>query len=291
MQKYLITLLISGFIAINCSLISASEKPPFNYSQSVALILKVENGGHIFQRPDEDEPRNTFRMSFRIISKYLGEVQADAATHTLDMSSLVSEYSFVLINYNDTKLFHMGDHWIGDENSFAVMTSEDYFSLKEIFDSSKRHRNDTTPENVLKGYTADIHNLWNDDPEEYERLYHFPEKAAKLNNEINPFEEPASHIPPTTENISTEATSEQSAQEETINTQRKSLKTTPVNSQSNIVADSVQNTKIPSRDNSLSGNQTTSETLENAENQSYPPSLLLFALTLFVVGYFWRRQR
>jgi hypothetical protein len=302
MHKSFIIFFISWLISIISPFTAASENPLFNYSQSVALILKVENGGHIFQRPDEDEPRNVFRMSFSIIAKYLGEVQSEQTVHTLDMSSLIVEYNFILINHDDTKLFYMGDHWIGDEKSFAIMTSEDYFSLKDIFDSSKRHRNDVTPEGVLKGYTADIHNLWGEDREEYERLYHFPEKAAKLNDEMNlrsqadndqneknhSFEETESHIPPATEKNSAEATTERSKKEEGINTQKTDAQITSTNHQTLLVADSVQNQKTQSRENDLSSSQVA---LETEENQGYLASLLLFALALFVIGYFWRRQR
>lgn len=169
---YILLLLI-----LPSSFATAREEKEFDYTQSVALILKVENGGHIFQRPDYDDPKNAFRMAFGIIQQYLGQIQSEHSGLTLDIDSLAIDYNFVLINHEDTKLFHMGDHWIGDEIAFAVMTHEDYSQLKDIFDSTKRHRNSATSKNSLDYYINDIHQLWQQNTEEYFREYYFPKRA------------------------------------------------------------------------------------------------------------------
>ncbi|WP_039913205.1 hypothetical protein [Cellvibrio mixtus] len=150
----------------------------FDYARSVALIIKVDDGGHILQRPDRHDPQNAFVLSFTIVSKYIADMQSAHAGMTLDLNSLQPHDSFLLVNHQTVQTLHLGDHWIGDENSFAVMETNDYQRLKSIFDSIKRSRGKPSPTDALDFYTRDIHQLWEEDSEEFYRKYYFPERGT-----------------------------------------------------------------------------------------------------------------
>lgn len=159
---------------------SADPDDTFDYSNTVALILKAEDGGgHIFQRPERYDPANAFVTSFAIVYQYTSQMQSAHSNLALDMNSLQPQYSFLLVNHQSTKLLHLGDHWLGDENMFAVMEPADYQNLKRIFDV-RRQVSKPTQEEAQKVYIKEIHDLWQEDSEEFYRRYYFPERKPPV---------------------------------------------------------------------------------------------------------------
>ena len=72
----------------------ANPDETFNYSQTVALILKTENGGYIFQRPEQDDPITAFVPAFAITYKYTSQMQSNHSGLALDMESLQPQHTF-----------------------------------------------------------------------------------------------------------------------------------------------------------------------------------------------------
>jgi len=157
----------------------ANPDDAFDYSQTVALILKTENGGYIFQRPEQDDPITDFVPAFAITYKYTAQMQPNQSGLALDMESLQPQHTFLLINNQSTKLLYLGDHWLGDENAFSVMEAADYQSLKNIFESRMRVSK-PTPDEAQQAYIKSIHELWQEDSEEFYRRYYFPERNAQI---------------------------------------------------------------------------------------------------------------
>lgn len=177
---YFFLLLVSTFSARQ-SFANPDANPDeiFDYSQTVALILKTENGGYIFQRPEQDDPITAFVPAFAITYKYTSQMQSNHSGLALDMESLQPQHTFLLINNQSTKLLYLGDHWLGDENSFAVMEATDYQSLKNIFESRMKVSKPTTEE-AQQAYIKNIHDLWQEDSEEFYRRYYFPERNTRI---------------------------------------------------------------------------------------------------------------
>lgn len=174
---------IIAFWFINISFILAifsatsptfAQPDKFDYSTTVGLILQVETGGHIFQRPDYDEPRNFFIIIYGIVGKYAIQMQPQHAGLTLDISSLPIEEKILLINHEAQKSLFLGDHWIGDGEHFSIMESGDYHRLRQLFAETRKHRGKPTDKAVLDMYSEGIHKLWADDPEEFYREFYFP---------------------------------------------------------------------------------------------------------------------
>jgi hypothetical protein len=143
----------------------------------VGLILYVDGGGHIFQRPDYDEPRNFFVIIYGIVGKYAIQMQPQHDGLELDISSLLIEEKILLINHEAQKLLFLGDHWIGDGQKFSIMETGDYHRLKQLFAETRKARDGPTKEDILENYGVHIHKIWADDPENYYREFYFP--AAK----------------------------------------------------------------------------------------------------------------
>lgn len=183
MKKYSTTKLCSLFSLLLAALLSSSQSSanpdePFDYSQSVALILKADDGGgYIFQRPERYDPANTFVTSFAIVHKYTSHMEPAHSNLELDIGSLQPQDSFLLVNHQNTKLLYLGDHWLGDENTFAVMEAADYQNLKRIFDL-RRQVSKPTQEEAQKAYIKEIHDLWQEDSEEFYRRYYFPGRES-----------------------------------------------------------------------------------------------------------------
>lgn len=192
MKKYLTPILfLLSLIPLSLQL-NATPDESFNYNQSVALILYAEGGGHIFQRPERFEPQNAFTLSFGIINKYISQMQPVHSGLMLDMDSLQPHDTFSLINHNSSKTLYFGDHWLGDKTSFATMDPVDYQHLKTIFDARKRISDRPTPQTLLDTYRDEIHELWQEDSEEFYRRYYFPERNnTSINTSSNPNIAPA----------------------------------------------------------------------------------------------------
>lgn len=198
MDKHRISTIIFSSLLVLLFLSFRLQADPtgnFDYSRTVALILKADNGGHIFQRPERYEPQNAFVQSFAIINKYVAQMQPFHSGMMLDVDSLQVQDSLLLVNHQDIKLLQLGDHWLGDQDSFAVMESADYQNLKQIFDSRKRISK-PTPQAMQDIYIQEIHDLWQEDSEEFYRRYYFPERensAAGISSTVaNAISTPAS---------------------------------------------------------------------------------------------------
>lgn len=162
------------FILNFSPIILANTDNKFDHTTAVALILKVEKGEHIFQRPDRDEPYNSFVQSFSIVNKYINAMQPAQSGLALDMDSLEPHDSFLLVNNTTSKTFYLGDHWLGDEAAFAVMEATDYQHLKHIFETRKKV-SEKTESQYVDHYIKSIHDLWQEDSEEFFRRFYFPE--------------------------------------------------------------------------------------------------------------------
>lgn len=168
------------------STLAHAQPNNFNYSTAVGLILYVEDGGHIFQRPDYDEPRNFFIIIYGIIEKYAHQMKPQHADLTLDISSLPVEEKFLLVNHEAQKLLFLGDHWIGDGQQFSIMEAGDYHRLKQLFAETRQHRGKPTEESVFDYYSQHIHKIWADDPEDFYREFYFPASNPIHNTASSP---------------------------------------------------------------------------------------------------------
>lgn len=178
-----ITFIFAAFCATSSS---QAQQDKFNYSTSVGFVLYVDNGGHIFQRPDNAEQRTSFNVAYEIVAKYSSQMQRQHAGLALDISSLPIEEKFLLINHNGQKLIFLGDHWIGDGERFSIMEGGDYHRLQQLFAKTRKHRGKPTEKAVLEAYIKDIHKLWADDPEEFYREFYFPEPKSTSNTVSSP---------------------------------------------------------------------------------------------------------
>jgi hypothetical protein len=176
LTKTLLTLLL-----YTATLAHAQQPDNFNYSTAVGLILYVEDGGHVFQRPDYDEPRNFFIIIYGIIEKYATQMKPQHAGLALDISSLPVEEKFLLVNNEAQKLLFLGDHWIGDGQQFSIMESGDYNRLKQLFAETRKHRGKPTEKATLDYYSQHIHKIWADDPEDFYREFYFPASNSTPN--------------------------------------------------------------------------------------------------------------
>ncbi|HSC69613.1 MAG TPA: hypothetical protein VLC79_18110 [Cellvibrio sp.] len=176
-MKTLLTknLLILLFLIPSCIHAQADD---FNYSTAVALILREESGGHIFQRPDYDAPKNFFIIIYDIVGKYALQMQPQHSGLTLDISSLPVEEEMLVINHKATKLLFLGDHWIGDGERFAIVEDKDYQRLTGLFAETRKHRERPAPKGGLANYISDIHNIWAGDPEDFYREFYFPNAST-----------------------------------------------------------------------------------------------------------------
>lgn len=264
----------------------ADKEEEFDYRQSVALILQTKNGGHILQRPDYDEPKNAFRIAFGAIDNYLGEMHREHSGLELDISSLVAEYSFILVNHENTKLFYLGDHWLGDGSSFAIMDHEDYVTIKDVFDSTNRHRNDETPKNFLDNYIKNIQQLWQQDTEEYFREYHFPERGN-----TSPVDSIPSNKPIIRTNKSTNFSSNQTSNNEPLRLILESKRQKTTESKTPIVSNSLMKETLS--DNSFN-TENTEKDLNAEQTASIKTTHLFWTLGLIVlllIGYLWWKGR
>lgn len=179
MHRLTIKAFIFYLIMLSPNIVCAEDGKEFDYRQSVALVLLAENGGHIFQRPSYDDPRNAFRIAFDAIDGYLTHIAQYPSNNSLADSTLLEEYQFILVNHEEKKLFYLGNHWLSDGENIVLINDSDYFALKDVFDSANRHRNDVTQGKVVDYYINDIHQLWKHDKEEYKRAYYFPPKITQ----------------------------------------------------------------------------------------------------------------
>jgi len=168
------------------STLAHAQPKNFNYSTAVGLILYVEDGGHVFQRPDYDEPRNFFIIIYGIIEKYTHQMKPQHADLTLDISSLPVEEKFLLVNHEAQKLLFLGDHWIGDGQQFSIMEAGDYHRLKQLFAETRQHRGKPTEAATLDYYSQHIHKIWADDPEDFYREFYFPASNPIPNTASSP---------------------------------------------------------------------------------------------------------
>lgn len=249
----------------------AEQDGAFDYSQTVALILKTDNGGYIFQRPEQDDPITAFVPAFAITYKYTSQMQSIHSGLSLDMESLQPQYTFLLVNNDNTKLLYLGDHWLGDENSFAVMETADYQKLKNIFESRMRVSK-PTDEDSQQTYIKNIHELWQEDSEEFYRRYYFPERNAQTTassaSAISSSFPARSFAQPN--NIPRESTSE------------------PIkNIEASRPLDSpVKNTEVPYNISQTSADSSTKDT-----NNLYQILLLIFILVLTAIYCWWRKRK
>lgn len=174
------------FISFHLCSPAHAQSDNFNYSTAVALILQVEGGGHIFQRPDYDEPRNFFIIIYAIVGKYAIQMQPQHDGLALDISSLPIEEKLLLINHESQQLLFLGDHWIGDGERFAIMEDGDYRRLQGYFAENRKHRGEPTPSPFLDEYTKRIHKTWADDPDDFYREYYFPDPKPITNTTATP---------------------------------------------------------------------------------------------------------
>ncbi|WP_323816174.1 hypothetical protein [Cellvibrio sp. NN19] len=176
-SRYAVTIALLFSLSTAHNTRAQTDALPYNYSQTVAIILKTENGGHIFQRPDHENPRNLFIIILGIISTYTDQMKSEHAGLILDIQSLPVEERLLLINNLGEKLLYLGDHWIGDGQNFAIMESADYKRIKGLIEDTKKIRGAPPSDKRLKLYIGKIRDLWAHDEEEYYREYHFPEQS------------------------------------------------------------------------------------------------------------------
>lgn len=277
MNKYLIQtlyfflLLISIFPARQ-SFANPDANPDetFNYSQTVALILKTENGGYIFQRPEQDDPITAFVPAFAITYKYTSQMQSNHSGLALDMESLQPQHTFLLINNQSTKLLYLGDHWLGDENSFAIMEAADYQSLKNIFESRIKVSK-PTPEEAQQAYIKNIHELWKEDSEEFYRRYYFPERNEQIT--ASSVSAISSSIP--ARSFAQQNNTSQASTNETV----KDVEESPH------LTSPVKNIEAPDKDIQKSSDSNTKGT-----NNLHPTLLLIFILVLTAI-YWWCKRK
>ncbi len=250
----------------------ADPEATFDYSQSVVLILKVEGGGHVYQRPDRRDPYNSFTQAFAIINKYIYQMQPTHSGLALDMSSLQAHDSFLLINHISTKMLYLGDHWLGDETAFAAMEPADYQTIKHIFDSRKR-LSEATPAMVLDTVRDNIHKLWQEDSEEFYQKYYFPERDTLTSTK-------------TSENST--STSSYVRSSSSLN---KNLRTSDISG------------TVPDQHSSSFANSSIAVTSINAQKENQPLydaksqstnfllKTLLGCILIVIAGYWWQRKR
>lgn len=176
MRKIFLILLTKTLLVLSfyTTTLAHAQSDNFNYSTAVGLILYVDGGGHVLQRPDHDEPRNFFILTYGIIGKYAVQMQPQHAGLTLDIASLPVEEKILLINHQAQKLLFLGDHWIGDGERFSIMETEDYHRLKGYFAETRKSRETPTPDRTLENYNARIHKIWADNAEDFYREFYFP---------------------------------------------------------------------------------------------------------------------
>lgn len=263
------------FLSLTSTGLLAETNDNFDYAASVALILKVEDGGHVFQRPDRENPLNSFIQSMVIINKYAAQMQPAHAGLALDIKSLQPQHSFLLINHQATKLFFLGDHWLGDENAFAVMETNDYQALKHIFDWRKKNTESTiTPKNVQDIYIREIHKLWQEDSEEFFRRFYFPEQGASKSvssASLNNSSVPAKNIAQQNSSVINSSKATYKANDDLADSTHATSSTT-ITAKPHTVIPAVTDTKAD-------------------KAKSLSQTLALFFILTLTVAYWWWRQR
>lgn len=188
MRKIVLLLLTKTLLALPLyTTLTHAQSDNFDYSTTVGMILYVDGGGHIFQRPDYDEPRNFFIIIYGIVGKYAAQMQPQHAGLSLDISSLPVEEKFLLVNHNAQKLLFLGDHWIGDDQQFSIMETSDYYRLKQLFAETRKHRDKPTEQVALEQYSQYIHNIWENGSENFYREFYFPTTMPSPNDVSSPY--------------------------------------------------------------------------------------------------------
>lgn len=268
-----------------------AQSDNFNYSTPVALILQVEGGGHIFQRPDYDEPRNFFIIIYGIVSKYAIQMQPQYSGLTLDLSSLPIEEKILLINHESQKLLLLGDHWIGDGERFAIMGSSDYDRLKELFAETREHRGEPSKNFQLAGYTRRIHKIWADDPDDFYREYYFPDPKA-ITNTTSPSTEITTTSPVPGKKIE-DINIENKTETDSQSAQRKHEKRAQEKQKAVIIREGTKlfsDNKLtnPAKGPNVQHNPVTAKTA--ADTYSKPWLWIFLLATVLAIGLLWCRQ-
>jgi len=292
MKRIIPRSLLQTLFLLSCvSLFSSpayTQTDEFNYSTTVALILQVEGGGHIFQRPDYDEPRNYFIIIYGIVGKYALQMQSQHDGLALDISSMPVEEKFLLINHETQKLLFMGDHWIGDGERFAIMDTGDYHRLQERFAETRKIREEPTPKPFLDSYTKRIHQLWSDDPDDFYREYYFPNQQS--GSDTNATSKAVANAP--TKPAGEIEASEQAQEEQKlpVKAETESLDETEKKSRDKTAIESPANNEVltPAVRQKISESQ--SRTENNNSEASKPWGWILLLAALSLAGY-WRLKQ
>lgn len=273
------------------SLSAHAQSDDFNYSKAVSLILLEESGGHIFQRPDYDSPRNFFILIYGIVGKYAIQMQPQHDGLTLDLSALIIEENILLINHETQKLLFIGDHWIGDGERFAIMDSRDYSVLKGYFAQTRKHRGQPSKQSGLDKYIGKIHNLWSDDPDEFHREFYFPDPRPIPSATAQPTEMTTKNTASNTATQKAHIGNDDEAEiqsSERKNETHADAKGKSVSIKKEVKA--LNNNKVDSTSNNQKSQQNTAISGSLTDTYSEPKLWIFLLVAMLAIGFLWRRQ-
>ncbi|HOY24751.1 MAG TPA: hypothetical protein PK002_16460 [Cellvibrio sp.] len=135
------TFIFAVFLSLFISRTFAQEnQQPFDYTKTVWIIHVIEGGGIVYGRPEPEEydPRQGLIYIYEILIKYVYSMQDLNASRL--PNSLNVTHELILMNGLTEQRLLIGEHWISDERSIAVMSEVDYNNLKEWL--KKREKNE-----------------------------------------------------------------------------------------------------------------------------------------------------